>query len=399
MGRSYGDVGMNPGGTLWLTQALDRMIAWDAQTGELTCEAGVLLRDIQSLFVPRGWMLPVTPGTQFVTVGGAIANDVHGKNHHVHGSFGDQVCSLRLLRTDGSSVHCSPTTFGDWFAATVGGMGLTGVITQATLRLIRVPSAWLDTETIPYQSLAEFFALADASESDWDHTVSWIDCLSARDSGRTVRGIFMRANMAAASGEPVADTRSHRILKVPFAPPLSLVNRASLRPFNTAYYHLNRRRAGASRQHYVPFFYPLDNILEWNRIYGRSGFYQYQCVMPREYGPDAIAALLREITASGQGSFLGVLKTFGNREPVGMMSFPKPGVTLALDFPNLGTRTLQLFDRLDKVVSEAKGRLYSAKDARMPRALFEAGYPKLAQFLPFRDPGIQSSMSRRLMDW
>lgn len=398
MGRSYGDVGMNPGGTLWLTNALDRMIAWDAQTGELTCEAGVLLRDIQSLFVPRGWMLPVTPGTQFVTVGGAIANDVHGKNHHVHGSFGDQVCSLRLLRTDGSSLHCSPSTLGDWFCATVGGMGLTGVITQATLRLIRVPSAWLDTETAPYQSLDEFFALADASETAWDHTVSWIDCLSARDGGRTVRGIFMRANMAAATESTAEPARPNRVRKVPFAPPFSLVNRASLRPFNTAYYHLHRR-AGASRQHYVPFFYPLDNLLEWNRIYGRAGFYQYQCVVPRVHGPDAVAGLLREITASGQGSFLGVLKTFGDRQPVGMMSFPQPGVTLALDFPNLGVKTLQLFDRLDRVVAEAGGRLYSAKDARMPRTLFEAGYPKLAQFLPFRDPGIQSSMSRRLMGW
>ncbi|RYF02313.1 MAG: FAD-binding oxidoreductase [Comamonadaceae bacterium] len=399
MGRSYGDVGMNPGGTLWLTSALDRMIAWDAQTGELTCESGVLLGDIQNLFVPRGWMLPVTPGTQFVTVGGAIANDVHGKNHHVHGSFGDQVCSLRLLRTDGSSLHCSPSMLGDWFSATVGGMGLTGVITQATLRLIRVPSAWLDTETIPYQSLDAFFGLADASESAWDHTVSWIDCLSARDGGRTVRGIFMRANMAAASESTAEPPRSNRVRKVPFAPPFSLVNCASLQPFNTAYYHLNRRRAGTSRQHYVPFFYPLDSLLEWNRIYGRAGFYQYQCVVPREHGPDAVAGLLREITASGQGSFLGVLKTFGNRQPVGMMSFPQPGVTLALDFPNLGIKTLQLFDRLDRVVAEAKGRLYSAKDARMPRALFEAGYPKLAQFLPFRDPGIQSSMSRRLMGW
>lgn len=399
MGRSYGDVALNPGGTLWLTASQDRMIAWDAASGELTCEAGVLLRDIQRVFVPQGWMLPVTPGTQIVTVGGAIANDVHGKNHHVQGSFGDQVAALRILRTDGSIIDCSPHQRSDWFAATVGGMGLTGVITQATLRLVRVSSAWLDTETLPYQSLGDFFALADASEAGWAHTVSWIDCLSARDGGRTVRGIFLRANTAAAEAAAPPEALKRRPLTVPFAPPFSLVNRATLRPFNAAYYHLNRRKAGPASQHYIPFFYPLDNVQEWNRIYGRPGFYQYQCVVPRAVGPDAIAELLQEITASGQGSFLGVLKTFGNRQPVGLMSFPQPGVTLALDFPNLGSPTLQLFERLDAVVAQAGGRLYPAKDARMPRSLFEAGYPQLGQFLTFRDPGIQSAMSKRLMGW
>lgn len=402
MGRSYGDVALNPGGTLWLTSPQDRMISWDGATGELTCEAGVLLRDIQQTFVPRGWMLPVTPGTQIVTVGGAIANDVHGKNHHARGSFGDHVRAIELLRTDGAHIRCGPEQHADWFAATVGGMGLTGVITRATLRLVRVPSAWLDTETLPYASLDAFFDLADGSEQGWEHTVSWIDCLSARDKGRTVRGIFLRANMAApGSGEAslAAPAPSGRPLTVPFAPPISLVNRATLRPFNAAYYHLNRRRAGHARQHYVPYFYPLDNVQEWNRIYGRPGFYQYQCVVPRASGPHAIAALLHEITAAGQGSFLGVLKTFGHRESVGLMGFPQPGVTLALDFPNQGAKTLQLFARLDSVVAEAGGRLYPAKDARMPRALFESGYPNLSRFLPFRDPGIQSAMSQRLMGW
>ncbi|GAA6117982.1 FAD-binding oxidoreductase [Acidovorax sp. FG27] len=402
MGRSYGDVALNPGGTLWLTAPQDRMVSWDETTGELTCEAGVLLRDIQQAFVPRGWMLPVTPGTQIVTVGGAIANDVHGKNHHVQGSFGDHVRCLELLRTDGERIRCGPQVQSDWFTATVGGMGLTGVITQATLRLVRVPGAWLETETIPYRTLGAFFDLADSSEQAWEHTVSWIDCLSARDNGRTVRGIFLRANMArpeAGEAPHAAPAALGRPLTVPFAPPISLVNSATLRPFNAAYYHLNRRRAGRARQHYVPFFYPLDNVQEWNRIYGRAGFYQYQCVVPHASGPQAIAALLQEITATGQGSFLGVLKTFGQREAVGLMSFPQPGVTLALDFPNRGESTLQLFARLDGVVAQAGGRLYPAKDARMPRALFESGYPKLPQFLPFRDPGIQSAMSQRLMGW
>lgn len=395
MGRSYGDVCLNPGGTLWSLRGLDRFIAWDEATGELTCEAGMLLRDIQRTFVPRGWMLPVTPGTQLATVGGAIANDVHGKNHHVQGSFGDHVQELRLLRTDGLSIRCGPQLHPEWFAATVGGLGLTGVVTQATLRLRRVPGPWLDTETLPYGSLGEFFALADASEADWEHTVSWIDCLSGARAGGT-RGIFLRANAAPPESQhgPAPKDRQRT---VPFAPPVSLVNRLSLRPFNAAYYHLNRRRAGRALQHYEPFSYPLDNLQEWNRIYGRRGFYQYQCVVPRPHGPDAVGALLREITASGQGSFLGVLKTFGDREAVGLLSFPQPGVTLALDFPNLGDRTLRLFDRLDAVVAQAGGRLYPAKDARMPRDLFEAGYPKLAQFLPYRDPNIRSAMSLRLL--
>ncbi|WCM93231.1 FAD-binding oxidoreductase [Acidovorax sp. NCPPB 2350] len=393
MGRSYGDVCLNPGGVLWTTGAQDRFIAWDESTGELTCEAGVLLRDIQRTFVPRGWMLPVTPGTQFATVGGAIANDVHGKNHHVHGSFGDHVSALRLLRTDGLLVGCGPDLRPDWFAATVGGLGLTGVVTQATLRLRRVPGPWLDTETLPYESLEEFFALADASEAGWEYTVSWIDCLS----GAHARGIFMRGNHAPGPLASPPRPPAQRKRSVPFTPPFSLVNRWSLRPFNTAYYHRHRLGAGRRPQHFEPFFYPLDNLLEWNRIYGRRGFHQYQCVVPRDQGPQAVAELLREIRASGQGSFLGVLKTFGDRAAPGLLSFPMPGVTLALDFPHRGESTLRLFERLDAVVAAAGGRLYPAKDARMPRALFEAGYPRLDEFLPYRDPRIRSALSLRLL--
>lgn len=396
MGRSYGDVCLNPGGTLWSMRELDRFIDWDESTGELTCEAGVLLRDIQRTFAPRGWMLPVTPGTQMVTVGGAIANDVHGKNHHVHGTFGDHVRTLRLQRTDGTSICCGPQLHPDWFAATVGGLGLTGVITQATVQLRRVPSAWLHTETIPYSSLNEFFTLADSSEAVWEHTVSWIDCLSGKDARHT-RGLFFRANAAASGATIPAHPPKERRRTVPFTPPVSLVNRLSLRAFNASYFYLNQRRAGFSYQHYESFFYPLDNVQEWNRIYGPRGFYQYQCVVPRSHGPEAIGGLLREIAASSQGSFLAVLKTFGKRESVGMLSFPQPGVTLALDFPHLGDRTHRLFERLDAVVIEAGGRLYPAKDARMPRALFEAGYPKLAQFRLYRDPNIRSAMSLRLM--
>lgn len=390
MGRSYGDSCLNPGGTLWVTSGMNRMIAFDPGRGMLRCEAGVLLRDIQAAMIPQGWSLPVTPGTQMVTVGGAIANDVHGKNHHVSGTFGDNLLNFHLVRTDGDALECSPSQNGDWFAATLGGLGLTGVITEATLQLKPVPGPWLESETIAYNSLDEFFTLADASEADWEHTVSWIDCLSKGSA----RGIFMRANPVAALGrtEPKTAPRS-----MPVMPPMSMVNRLTLRPFNMAYYAMQKRKAGRQIVHYKPYFYPLDNLLEWNRMYGPKGFYQYQMVVPRAVGQDAVAAMLKAIAESGEGSFLAVLKTFGDRAPLGLLSFPQPGVTLALDFPNNGSRTHALFARLDAILREAKGRLYPAKDARMPRDLFEAGYPQLQKFMTFRDPGISSAMSRRLM--
>jgi len=389
MGRSYGDVCLNPDGVLWKTTGLDRFIRLDENSGNLVCEAGVLLRDIQRLVIARGWILPVTPGTQLVTVGGAIANDVHGKNHHGSGSFGDHIKWLKLIRTDGSIIICAPNLLPDWFAATVGGFGLTGVITEVEIQLRRVTGPWLSTETIAYSNLNEFFHLADASEADWEHTVSWIDCVA-----KGGRGLFMRANPTDSDEQQEPKARK---LTIPFAPPISLINKLTLRPFNTAYFNLKKRQAGRRTTHYESFFYPLDNLLEWNRMYGPKGFYQYQCVVPRSVGHDAVQAMLKEISRSGEGSFLAVLKTFGNRQALGMMSFPQPGVTLALDFPNLGERTLKLFERLDTIVREAGGRLYLAKDARMPRDLFEAGYPRLAEFLKYRDPGMSSALSRRLI--
>lgn len=394
MGRSYGDVCLNPNGILWKTASLDNMISFDAETGRLVCEAGVLLRDIQQTFVHRGWMLPVTPGTQMVTVGGAIANDIHGKNHHVYGSFGDQIHSVLLMRTDGSVLKLSMDENPDWLAATIGGLGLTGIIVQAELQLRRVSSPWLEVDTIPYESLDEFFALAAASEADWEHTVSWIDCINGQDG----RGIFMRANHDDGSSKS-GPSSSNKKRIIPFVPPLSLVNKLSLRPFNHLYFQLNKWKAGLSRMHYQAFNYPLDNLLEWNRMYGPKGFYQYQSVVPFEGAKMAIKAQLNEIRRSGQGSFLAVLKTFGKRQSRGMLSFPMPGVTLALDFPNHGNRTLDLFEKLDVIVQQFGGRIYPAKDARMSAEMFKSGYPKLNNFLLYRDPGISSAMSRRLMEY
>lgn len=399
MGRSYGDVALNPGGTLWLTTGLDRFIAFDPDSGVLQAEAGVLLRDIQRLLAPRGWLLPVTPGTQFVTLGGAIANDVHGKNHHTMGCLGDHVLALELLRSDGQRWHLTPQTHPQEMRATVGGLGLTGVILQASLRLRRVESVWMHMQSEPYASLDDYFALDAAAQNDWEYTVSWIDCLSAR----AARGIFFRANHARREQAQAAglseSARSTRALRMPFTPPVSLVNALSLRAFNNAYFHAHAHRRGTQWQHHQPFFYPLDHVQAWNRMYGPKGFYQYQCVVPTAVGRDATAALLQRIARSGEGSFLAVLKTFGARAPAGLLSFAMPGVTLALDFPNRGSDTLRLLDALDAIVREAGGRLYAAKDARMSRAMFEAGYPAHGDFAAWRDPGLSSALSRRCMGW
>jgi FAD/FMN-containing dehydrogenase len=388
-GRSYGDVCLNPGGALWGMRGLDRFIAFDVQAGVIECEAGVLLKDIIDLVLPRGWFLPVVPGTQFVTVGGAIANDVHGKAHHVAGSFGDQVLSFELVRTDGTALQCSATENPGWFAATVGGLGLTGVVTRARLRLRKVAGPWLDAETVPFDSLEEFFRLSAAAKNSFEYTVSWIDCVS----GGRGRGVFFQGNHASETDL----VKPRRPKTFPVTPPVSLINTLSLRLFNFVYYRLNKLKQGRGQQHYVPFFFPLDNLLEWNRIYGPRGFFQYQSVVPPAVQLDATRAMLSEIARSGLGSFLAVLKTFGDRPAPGMLSFPMPGTTLALDFPNQGERTLALFDRLDAIVLDAGGRLYPAKDARMSRQVFEAGYPRVTEFLNYLDPRISSSMSRRLL--
>jgi FAD/FMN-containing dehydrogenase len=388
MGRSYGDACLNPQGTIWTTRGLDRFIAFDTATGRLTCEAGVTLRDIQRMAVPRGWSLPVVPGTQLVTVGGAIANDVHGKNHHVMGTFGEHVRRLRRVRSDGETIECGPDLRPDWYTATVAGFGLTGLIVEAELQLRPTTGPWLDAETVAYQGIDAFFALSDDSEAAWEHTVSWIECTSTGP----LRGLFMRARQSTATGK----TWRERERRMPLTPPISLVNRLSLKPFNTLYYGTNSRRTGVRTMHYEPFLYPLDSLLEWNRIYGPLGFFQYQSVVPRAVAQEATREMLEAITRSGEGSFLAVLKTFSDRAPAGLMSFPKAGVTLALDFRN-ARAVPGLFERLDAIVTAAGGRLYLAKDARMPRPMFEAGYPNLSAFARFRDPGMSSAMSRRLL--
>jgi len=395
-GRSYGDVGLNAGHSLMLARGLDRYVAFDDATGILECEAGVLLGDITRDFLPRGWFLPVVPGTRFVTVGGAIANDVHGKNHHAAGSFGDHVAGLNLLCSDGA-FECSRTHHAGLFRATLGGLGLTGLIVTAKLQLARVETGWMRVRSTRFATLAEFFALNGESERLFPYTVAWIDCLSARDGA--LRGVYLAGEHATRADignrpplPPAPATKA-----VPFTPPVSLINKLSLRAFNAAYYAKSRDVDGDIQSLYQ-YFWPLDAVLEWNRIYGRRGFFQYQCVLPPDAGAPATIALLNTIATSGQGSFLAVLKTFGDRAAPGVLSFARPGLTLALDFPNLGAPTLDLFRRLDAQVLAAGGALYPAKDACMSPAMFEAGYGhQLGEFARWRDPAFSSTFWRRVM--
>ena len=398
-GRSYGDSGLNPGGALIMARQLDRFISFDAATGVLRCEAGVLLADILKLVLPQGWFLPVTPGTQFVTVGGAIANDVHGKNHHVAGSFGNHVRCLELLRSDGSRRLCSPTEHADWFGATVSGLGLTGLITWAELQLRRVHNPWLNSETIKFGSVDGFFELSAQSAPTHEYTVAWVDC--AASGPRLGRGLFNRANHAPAV---LSDDELRRLpagaapptRNMPLTPPVSLVNGLSLRAFNVLYYHRQRQAQVQGLQHYRPFFYPLDALLNWNRMYGPRGFYQYQCVVPPTDALKVTRTLLSTIARSGSGSFLAVLKQFGDVPSPGWLSFPQPGTTLALDFPNQGERTLRLFASLDAIVREAGGRLYPAKDGRLPAEMFQAGHPRWSEFATYVDPRFSSGLWRRV---
>ncbi len=392
-GRSYGDSCQNADGRLLLARSLDRFIAFDPTTGVLECEAGTLLSDIIDLALPQGWFVPATPGTRFVTVGGAIANDVHGKNHHRAGTFAHHLLGFELLRSDGTRRWCSAQQDADWFGATVGGLGLTGLIVRAALQLRRVPGAFLAGQSLRFRNLEEFFALSSASDRDYEYTVSWLDCSGRR--GKTLgRGIFMRGNHANVEGV----TPAPGTLSVPATPPLSLVNRWSLGAFNQLYFHRPSAQSPDAVWHYRPFFYPLDGILQWNRIYGPNGFFQYQCVIPPASSLPALTEMLDVIARSGSGSFLAVLKMFGDAPSLGMLSFPRPGATLALDFPNGGQPTRDLLDRLDDITRAAGGAVYPAKDARMSAGSFQQYFPRWREFSAFVDPKFSSSFWRRVTE-
>ena len=390
LGRSYGDVCLNDGGRLLRTGRLDRIMAADWSSGVVRAEAGLTIGGLLSVAVPRGWFVPVTPGTKFVTLGGAVANDVHGKNHHGAGTFGCHVRALGLLRCDGSVLEIGPDKRPQLFAATVGGLGLTGLVAWVELQLQRVASSDFEIQTQRLGDLDDFFRVAGESH-DWPYTVAWVDCLA---TGRKLgRGLFSRGRHA--PGGPLSPHAEAARLKVPRDAPSALLGPATVRLFNAAY---SRQPAtGETRRvPYGKFLYPLDGITDWNRLYGGRGFFQHQSVVPMAAAPRALQALLELTSSQGQGSFLVVLKLFGPRPSPGILSFPREGATFALDLPNRGPGTLRLLDRMAEVVLAAGGRLYPAKDATMSAAQFRAGFPRWREVESYRDPGISSDFWRRV---
>ncbi len=395
-GRSYGDSCLNDGGVSIDVSHLTNLMAFDEQSGLLRCEAGVLLSDVLNFAVPRGWFLPVTPGTKFVTVGGAIANDVHGKNHHKAGTFGCHVRQFELVRSSGERLLCSPTQNVDLFRATIGGLGLTGIIVWAEFQLKPIVNAYIDMESIRFDSLEEFFAISAESAQDYEYTVSWVDILIGGKG--LCRGKFSRGNHNQAPELARKPLKKKLSLTVPLDFPPFVLNTWTVKAFNEAYYHVQTQKSVRKVVPYDPFFYPLDSIHDWNRIYGSNGFFQYQFIVPFADGHEAMREILSRIRQSGEGSFLTVLKEFGDIQSPGLMSFPRPGLTLALDFTNRGQRTWQLLADLDRIVTHYGGVVYPAKDARMSARSFQQYYPQWREFKQYVDPHFSSSFWRRVTE-
>ena len=398
MGRSYGDVGTNNGGSLWSLKNLSNFISLNKDSKVLHVEAGICLKTINDCMQQHGLKLPVMPGTQYLTVGGAIANDIHGKTHHTYGSFANNVEELILLRTTGEKYVCSLTENPEWFRATIGGAGLTGIILSAKIKLIPFVSHWIEQQNIIFNNISEFFEISKASEQNWEGNVAWLDCLG-KNFGR---GIFVRGNDAK-TDRPFSKPRE---LTFPnyFGP--SLVSAPFIKTFNTVYFGLSKRSGISSldskEMRLIPsqkFYYPLDKVQHWNRIYGRKGFHQYQSVLPMNNAKDAMEEKLKVIQKHGQGSIFSILKIFGEKESRGILSFPRHGLTSTFDFPERGQVTKNLLKDLDSIVLAAGGRLYLAKDARMSKEFFEETYPNFNDINTFRDPGISSSLSKRLLGW
>lgn len=399
-GRAYGDSAVGRGTTVSLRH-FNRMIAFDPEGGRLVAEAGVLLADVIRAFLPRGWFPPVTPGTKFVTLGGMVAADVHGKNHHRDGSFGAFVDWVDLMGADGNVIRCSRDENADLFDWTIGGMGLTGVILRVAFRLRRVESGWIRQRTIPAPNLDASLSALEGNDSA-TYSVAWIDCLAkGADLGRSLVMLGEHASVHDLPPDKRAapfQTGGRRKLSVPFDVPMGVLNGVTVRAFNALYYRSGLRKAGESLVDWDSYFYPLDAILGWNRIYGRRGFVQFQCVLPLDHSRTGLEALLRATADAGQGSFLAVLKLFGPQ--TSRFSFPMAGYTLALDFP-VSRRTEPLMQTLDRITLEHGGRFYLAKDARMSAATLGASDDRVKSFIEMREDdgrrlAFRSEQSERL---
>ncbi|MBY8974429.1 FAD-binding oxidoreductase [Rhodobacteraceae bacterium NNCM2] len=393
-GRAYGDAALQPQMTI-STLKMNRFISFDEETGVLVAESGVMLAEILRVFVPRGWFPPVTPGCKFVTLGGMIAADVHGKNHHNAGSFGNHIDWIEVMGADGKVRKAKPGS--TLFAATIGGMGLTGVILRASVRMRKIETGWIRQESIVARNLDEVMDALEDSES-WDYSVAWIDCLATGSGfGRSI--VYLGEH---ATPDELGDMeernpfpKARKMRTIPIDAPGWLLNRYTARLFNALYYRAGVRNEGERLIDWDTYFYPLDAVGGWNRLYGRRGFSQYQCVFPLEASKAGLKQVIGEIARSGQGAFLGVLKRFGPGTGTGI-SFPMEGYTLALDFP-MSPGSLDLMDDLDRIVQDLGGRLYLAKDSRMRPAMMRAGYADtLEKFTAACDRQFMSLQSERL---
>ena len=390
-GRSYGDSCHNDQGRLIAMRPGAAISAFDPETGVLTGDAGVLLSEILALVMPHGFFLEVTPGTAQVTLGGAIANDVHGKNHHRRGTFGRSVLCFTLRGSDGESRLCSPDANTDLFEATIGGMGLTGIIEQASIRLMKVPSANVRQTAFRFSDIDGYFDAIDAIDAAHEYSVAWIDQLAR--GGNLGRGVLMAGDHAENGG--AAKLPSAPRLAVPFPPPVNMLNRLTLKAFNALYYGRAPKQRQTAIVPWSSYFHPLDAITGWNRLYGPGGLFQHQSVYPAERARETTIALIECAQKHGAASFLTVLKRFGDIPSPGLMSFPRPGFTLTLDFANSGDRTLSMLDALDEIVIKAGGALNPYKDQRMSPAMFEASFPQWRQMEAMRDPALISDFWQR----
>jgi FAD/FMN-containing dehydrogenase len=390
-GRSYGDSCQAASGTVIDMSGMNAILSLDPGSGILKAEAGALLSEIIAHAAPYGYFPAVVPGTQFVTLGGAIANDIHGKNHHRRGTFGCHVVSFSLLRSDGKTYECSPTSNPQLFTATIGGLGLTGIITSATIQLMRVASLDVVEKVRPFNRLREFFDLAKEADCRNEYVVAWIDQLArTKHAGR---GLLITGNHADTGS--LSARSAGGLLSVPFQPPINVLNRPFLKVFNRLYRGYRGYSGRPHKTGYQNFFFQLDGVRNWNRLYGPRGLFQHQSVVPEETAREAVPALLRTAKRAGQGSFLTVLKKFGAVQSPGLLSFPRPGYTLTLDFPNRGASTLAVLGELDRITIQAGGAVNPYKDARMSPDVFAASFPDWERLEAFRDPAFMSAFWER----
>ena len=384
LGRSYGDSSLpaTPDTVVINTTRADRILSFDRKTGRFVAEAGLCLSELNRLFLPQGWFTPVSPGTKFVTLGGMVASDVHGKNQHSAGNFGHHVTRLKMRVADGGIVECTPDQHSDLFKATIGGMGLTGHILEVEFTLKRISSPWIWQRDERVENLNAFLEALERAAPDWPYTAGWIDCLS---KGRSMgRGVLTCGRWAEPNQAPAQPPNQQRFRPtMPIDLPAWVLNPLSIRAFNTLYFRRQFKQVREGIAHPDSCFYPLDAIRHWNRMYGKRGFTQYQCVLPRESGPDATRRVLELLTQRGGASFLCVIKDFG-RHGVGVLSFTRPGITLALDIP-VRDDTQSLIDALNEQVIKEGGRIYLTKDSFTRAEHFRVMETRLAEFERIRD--------------